>query len=199
MTRQEICTKSCNWLSSICLLSLCLVFQGCPHEHHINTNRDAFIYARTQGQMHNTVTPIARKRGSSYELDLVLRNNLTTKDRPLGLFHPRQELHHIKKENIGLIEVMGLAVLPARLKKEMAALKKTVLAGRNPSIDALAAPHAVWFESLKEKYSLINEENIDQILRKEIGMAFLQVLEDAGVYKRNAAGQAAFDRFIRTI
>ncbi len=160
---------------------------------------DAFIYARTQGQMHNTVTPIARKRGSSYELDLVLRNNLTTKDRPLGLFHPRQELHHIKKENIGLIEVMGLAVLPARLKKEMAALKKTVLAGRNPSLDALAAPHAVWFESLKEKYSLINEENIDQILRKEIGMAFLQVLEDAGVYKRNAAGQAAFDRFIRTI
>lgn len=160
------------------------------------TDEAAFIYAQTDGEPHNTITPIARKRGENYELDLVLRNNITTEEHPLGVYHPHANLHHIKKENIGLIEVMGLAVLPARLKGEMESLKEAMLAGKDLSQDELLDKHAPWVEEMKAKYEIINAENIDEIIQKEIGLVFMQVLTDAGVYKRTAEGQAAFDRFI---
>ena len=163
------------------------------------TDEKVFIYAETDGMPHNTITPIARKRGEDYELDLVLRNNITTKEHPLGVFHPHAELHHIKKENIGLIEVMGLDVLPARLKKEMADLRKAILEGRNIRADEELSKHADWAEQIMKRHSTINEANIDDILKEEIGKVFMLVLEDAGVFKRTAEGQEAFDRFIQAL
>ena len=157
------------------------------------TDEAAMILAETDGVPHNTITPIARRRGSDYELDLVLRNNLTTEEHPLGLYHPHAELHHIKKENIGLIEVMGLAVLPARLKTELGEVGKRLLAGESLRDDPLTASHADWAEEIARKYTLTSE-NVDAILQKEVGLVFSTVLEHAGVYKdRNA-----FLRFIHT-
>ena len=163
------------------------------------TDEAAFIYAVTDGELHNTITPIARKRGENFELDLVLRNNITTEEHPLGVYHPHAKLHHIKKENIGLIEVMGLAVLPARLKTEMAHLKEALLAGANLRENEELAKHADWVDEFVPKYEKIDETNIDSIIEKEIGLVFMEVLEDAGVYKRTAEGQKAFDRFLQTL
>lgn len=159
----------------------------------------AFIFAETDGEPHNTITPIARKRGDKFELDLVLRNNITTEEHPLGVYHPHAKLHHIKKENIGLIEVMGLAVLPARLKGEMERLAEAVLSGADLRKDEELSKHADWVEEFLPKYPRVDQNNITEILHKEIGNVFMEVLEDAGVYKRDEAGQAAFDRFLSTL
>lgn len=163
------------------------------------TDEAAFIFANTDGEPHNTITPIARRRGENYELDLVLRNNITTEEHPLGVYHPHANLHHIKKENIGLIEVMGLAVLPARLKDEMAQLKSAMLAGSDIRTDETLAKHADWVDEFRTKYERIDESNIDEIVRKEIGLVFLEVLKDAGVYKCTGDGRDAFLRFIETV
>lgn len=163
------------------------------------TDEAAFIFAKTDGEPHNTITPIARKRGDHYELDLVLRNNITTEEHPLGVYHPHAKLHHIKKENIGLIEVMGLAVLPSRLKGEMEQLKAAILAGKDLRSDEVLEKHADWTDEFSAKYDKIDEGNMDEIVEKEIGLVFLQVLEDAGVYKRTPEGQEAFNRFIRSL
>lgn len=163
------------------------------------TDEAAGIFSMTDGEPHNTLTPIARMRAGKYELDLVLRNNLTTKEHPLGVFHPHSELHHIKKENIGLIEVMGLAILPARLKTEMELLKEYILEGKPLRSHELLVKHADWAEAFMPSYPVITEDNIEQILRNEIGKVFLTVLEHAGVYKRTPQGQEAFDRFIHTL
>jgi len=156
------------------------------------TDEAAFIYACTDAP-HNTITPIARRREEAYELDLVLRNNITTAEHPLGVYHPHEELHHIKKENIGLIEVMGLAVLPARLKQELAELETAILA--HAPLTGELEKHSVWVEELKTRYAF-TAENITAILRDEVGKVFARVLEHAGVYKRDAAGRAAFVRFV---
>ncbi|MDD6742224.1 MAG: UDP-glucose--hexose-1-phosphate uridylyltransferase [Roseburia porci] len=163
------------------------------------TDEDAFIFAETNGEPHNTITPIARKRGEDYELDLVLRNNITTEEHPLGVYHPHAKLHHIKKENIGLIEVMGLAVLPARLKDEMAALSKAILEKKDIRADEVLAKHADWVEEFLPKYDHIDETNIMDILHEEIGLVFNEVLKDAGVYKCTEEGRKAFMRFIDTV
>lgn len=160
------------------------------------TDEAAFIFAETDGEPHNTITPIARKRGDKFELDLVLRNNITTGEHPLGVYHPHAKLHHIKKENIGLIEVMGLAVLPARLKGEMERLAEAILSGADIRKDEELAKHADWVEEFLPAYPDVDREHIMEILHKEIGNVFMEVLEDAGVYKRDAEGQAAFDRFL---
>lgn len=163
------------------------------------TDEAAFIFAETDGEPHNTITPIARKNGERYELDLVLRNNITTPEHPLGVYHPHSELHHIKKENIGLIEVMGLAVLPSRLKNEIALLETAILENRDISNDETLSKHAEWTKEIKVKYSDINENNIDKIIKDEIGLVFAKVLEHAGVYKRNPEGIAAFKRFAESV
>lgn len=163
------------------------------------TDEEAFIYAYTDGEPHNTITPIARKRGDKFELDLVLRNNITTEEHPLGVYHPHAKLHHIKKENIGLIEVMGLAVLPARLKTEIAELKKAMLAGDDLRADEALAKHADWVEEFSPKYDRIDASNIDGIIEREIGQVFMEVLEDAGVYKRTEEGRKGFHRFIDSL
>ncbi len=163
------------------------------------TDEAAFVFAETDGEPHNTITPIARKRGDQFELDLVLRNNITTKEHPLGVYHPHAKLHHIKKENIGLIEVMGLAVLPARLKGEMERLAEAILSGADIRKDEELEKHADWVEEFLPEYDNISKENIMDILHKEIGNVFMQVLEDAGVYKRTPEGQAAFDRFTASL
>lgn len=163
------------------------------------TDEEVFIYAETDGEPHNTITPIARMREGHYELDLVLRNNITTPEHPLGVYHPHAKLHHIKKENIGLIEVMGLAVLPTRLKDEMEKLKEAMLAGRDLREDEVLEKHARWVEEFKPKYDHIDSSNIDSIVEKEIGLVFMQVLEDAGVYKRTPEGRQAFDRFTASL
>ena len=160
------------------------------------TDEEAFVFAETDGEPHNTITPIARKRGDKFELDLVLRNNITTQEHPLGVYHPHAELHHIKKENIGLIEVMGLAVLPARLKDEMEKLANAILSSEDIRKDEMLEKHADWVDAFLPKYHEVNPENIMDILHKEIGDVFMRVLEDAGVYKRTEEGQAAFDRFV---
>lgn len=147
------------------------------------TDEKAFIFAETDGVPHNTITPIARKNGENFELDLVLRNNITTKEHPMGVYHPHAELHHIKKENIGLIEVMGLAVLPARLKTEMALLKTAMLESRDLKSDEVLEKHADWADEIKAKYSDINKDNIDKIIEDEIGIVFSKVLSHAGVFK----------------
>ena len=159
------------------------------------TDEAAVILAETDGVPHNTITPIVRRRGEDYQIDLVLRNNLTTEEYPLGLYHPHQTLHHIKKENIGLIEVMGLAVLPSRLKAELEALRSAILSGADLKADPLTAAHADWAGELKTRYTF-TEENTAEILRREVGAVFLQVLCDAGVYKRDEAGKTAFLRFV---
>ena len=156
------------------------------------------ILSETGGVPHNTVTPIARRRGEDYELDLVLRNNRTSEEHPLGIFHPHREKHHIKKENIGLIEVMGLAVLPARLKTELAAVAEALVTGKDLRADPLTALHADWAEEIRARRS-INAENVLSVVREETGRVFAGVLEDAGVYKRDAAGKAAFRRFIAAL
>ena len=160
---------------------------------------DCFIFAETDGQMHNTITPIARKRGKNFELDLVLRNNITTPEHPMGVYHPHAKLHHIKKENIGLIEVMGLAVLPSRLKGEMAELAEA-LVQKTPTGDygEAIAKHAPWAQELQQRYE-ITADNVEEILHKEIGLVFSQVLEDAGVYKMDEQGRAGFVRFLASI
>lgn len=163
------------------------------------TDEAAFIYAETDGEPHNTITPIARKRNGKFELDLVLRNNITTKEHPLGVYHPHGELHHIKKENIGLIEVMGLAVLPARLKDELEHLKEAMLEGRDITGDEELGKHADWVEELKVKYGSFERSTIDKVIEDEVGLVFSQVLEHAGVYKRTVEGQEAFGRFIDAV
>lgn len=163
------------------------------------TDEDAFIFAETDGTPHNTITPIARRRGGLFELDLTLRNNITTEEHPLGVYHPHAKLHHIKKENIGLIEVMGLAVLPARLKGEMELLKEYILEGKDIRSNEQIAKHADWVDEFLPAYTDINAGNVDHILEQEVGKVFCQVLEDAGVYKCTDEGLAAFDRFIRTL
>lgn len=162
------------------------------------TDAEATIFAETDGVPHNTITPIARRRGSDYEIDLVLRNNLTTEEHPLGVYHPHAELHHIKKENIGLIEVMGLAVLPARLKAELAAVAEKLAKGEDLRADPLTASHADWAEGFKGKYEITADNALD-VVQKETGLVFAQVLEHAGVYKRNAEGKEAFLRFLNTL
>ena len=162
------------------------------------TDESAFIFANTNGEPHNTITPIARKSGDMFELDLVLRNNITTPEHPLGVYHPHSELHNIKKENIGLIEVMGLAVLPARLKNEMSWLSDAILKGEDLRANEKLAKHADWVESFIQKYD-VNKENIEEILQKEIGVVFAKVLEHAGVYKRDEKGIAAFKKFIGSV
>lgn len=157
------------------------------------------IYSRTNDIPHNTITPIARISGGKYECDLVLRNNRTTEERPLGIFHPNPSLHHIKKENIGLIEVMGLAVLPARLSKEMAILKEKLVAGEDVGSEPSLAAHAVWADEIIKRHPEFSAENADDIIRLELGKVFEQVLSDCGVFKRDKDGVAAFARFIESI
>lgn len=158
----------------------------------------AFIFVETDGEPHNTITPIARRRGEAYELDLVLRNNITTEEHPLGVYHPHAELHHIKKENIGLIEVMGLAVLPSRLKGELAALEEAILNGTDVRSDPVLGKHAPWVEELMLRHSF-TPENTAAILQEEVGRVFAKVLEHAGVYKRTEHGRKAFLRFVDTV
>jgi len=162
------------------------------------TDEDAFIYAETDGEPHNTITPIARMRDGLFELDLALRNNITTEECPLGVYHPHAELHHIKKENIGLIEVMGLAVLPARLQAEMDLMAQFILEGKDLRVDETLEKHADWYDSFRDEYSF-TEENVGTILQDEIGKVFVKVLEDAGVYKCTPEGREAFDRFLAVL
>lgn len=162
------------------------------------TDESAFIFAETDGELHNTITPIARMRNGKYELDLVLRNNITTDEHPLGVYHPHAELHHIKKENIGLIEVMGLAVLPARLKEELQLLTDALVSGADIRADERIAKHADWADELKTRYTFTADNAMD-IVKKEVGIVFSEVLEHAGVFKRNDIGHAAFLCFISSI
>ncbi len=162
------------------------------------TDESVFIYAETDGEPHNTITPIARKRNGIFEMDLVLRNNITTEEHPLGVYHPHEELHHIKKENIGLIEVMGLAVLPARLKLELAALAGKLISGEDMRKDELTAKHADWAEGLKGQYDF-TIRNAAWILKSEVGKVYAKVLEHAGVFKRDENGRRAFRKFISQV
>ena len=162
------------------------------------TDEAAFVFAETDGEPHNTITPIARMRDGKFELDLVLRNNITTEEYPLGVYHPHQELHHIKKENIGLIEVMGLAVLPARLKTELNGVARALARGEDLRADEMLAKHADWAEELKSRYTF-TEENAEEILRREVGVVFATVLEHAGVYKCTPEGREAFLRFVQSV
>lgn len=162
------------------------------------TDRTAFVFAETDGEPHNTITPIARMNDSKFELDLVLRNNITTEEHPLGVYHPHADVHHIKKENIGLIEVMGLAVLPARLRDEIATMCEYIKVGKDFADNADIEKHKEWFDGIKDKYTF-TPDNTEKILKKEIGAVFERVLEDAGVYKRTDEGKAAFLRFIDSV
>lgn len=173
-------------------------------EHILNawrgyTDKEAFIFAETDGEKHNTITPIARKRGELFELDLALRNNITTEEHPLGVYHPHAHLHHIKKENIGLIEVMGLAVLPSRLKNEMEQLADYIVNGKDLRKDEALEKHADWVEAFSKNYDKIDSSNVDEILRQEIGKVFCEVLECAGVYKNTDEGLEAFMRFVNSL
>ena len=164
------------------------------------TDEEAFIFAETDGTPHNTITPVARKRGDEYELDLALRNNITTEERPLGVYHPRNEYHHIKKENIGGIEVMGLAILPARLKKEFELLGEYILEGKDVRSNEELVKHADWVQEFLPKYAgKINKDNVEDIIKDEAGQVFVKVLEDAGVFKTTPEGRKYFDRFISTL
>lgn len=163
------------------------------------TDEDAFIYAETDGTPHNTITPIARKKGDMYELDLTLRNNITTEEHPLGVYHPHAQYHNIKKENIGLIEVMGLAVLPSRLKEELEILADYIVEGKDIRSNEKIAKHADWTDSFLPKYDSITKDNVMDILKEETGIVFTHVLEDAGVYKCTEEGRKAFMRFIETL
>lgn len=163
------------------------------------TDETAFIFAETDGEPHNTITPIARKVGDTFELDLALRNNITTEEHPLGVYHPHAQYHHIKKENIGLIEVMGLAVLPARLKAELELLADYILSGKDLRSSEAIAKHADWVEEFLPAYDTVTVDNVMDILKKEVGIVFVHVLEDAGVYKCTPEGRDAFMRFIQTL
>ena len=163
------------------------------------TDESAFIYAETDNEPHNTITPIARIHGKVYELDLTLRNNITTPENPLGVYHPHAEYHHIKKENIGLIEVMGLAVLPARLDSEMRLLAHCLVGGSRIEVHEELLKHQIWVKEIKENYPEINADCIDDIIQEEIGKVFVKVLENAGVFKCDQNGRKAFDRFINTL
>ena len=163
------------------------------------TDEAAFIFAETDGEPHNTITPIARKRDGKFELDLALRNNITTEECPLGVYHPHAEYHHIKKENIGLIEVMGLAILPARLKTEMALLAECLTGDKKLEDYPELEQHAAWAKEIAARRTDLNKDNVDDILKEEIGHVFVHVLEDAGVYKCTDEGRAAFERFIATL
>lgn len=162
------------------------------------TDEEQFIYSETDGEPHNTITPIARMRNGKFEMDLVLRNNITTKECPLGFYHPHPEYHHIKRENIGLIEVMGLAVLPSRLKTEMADLAKAMLSGEDIRNNEKLAPHYEWSKMIKAKYE-INEKNIDDIIKEEIGIVFTSILEQCGVYSRDEFGKKGFIKFAQSV
>ena len=200
----DVCAGIVNWPMSVIRLT-------CPDPQRLidladkiltswrnYTDETAVIFSHTDGVPHNTITPIARRRGEAYELDLVLRNNLTTPEHPLGLYHPHAQLHHIKKENIGLIEVMGLAVLPARLKEELSAVAEALVAGSGLHSNPLTAKHADWAEAFSKKYRITAENALD-IVKQETGLVFAQVLEHAGVFRRNTDGQAAFLRFLASI
>ena len=163
------------------------------------TDEEAFVFAETDGEPHNTITPIARKKGEFFELDLTLRNNITTKEHPLGVYHPHAQYHHIKKENIGLIEVMGLAVLPARLKTELELLGEYLVEGKDPAEHELLEKHAAWVKEFLPKYESITKENVMDILQEEVGQVFVHVLEDAGVYKCTEEGRKAFKRFLAAL
>ncbi|MCD7828240.1 MAG: UDP-glucose--hexose-1-phosphate uridylyltransferase [Clostridiales bacterium] len=163
------------------------------------TDEEAFIFAETDGVPHNTITPIARKKGGKFQLDLVLRNNITTAEYPDGVYHPHPEYHHIKKENIGLIEVMGLAVLPARLKGEMEELEKAILSGEDISEKENIKKHAEWAEEIKAKYGNIDKYNIDGIVKKEIGLVYAEILRQCGVYGRDEKGRKSLLKFIESI
>ena len=165
----------------------------------VYTDEAAFVFANTDGEPHNTITPIARKVGDIYELDLALRNNITTDEHPLGVYHPHAKRHHIKKENIGLIEVMGLAVLPARLKEEMEILAQYLVEGKDVRSNEVIEKHAEWVDEFKVNYDAFTQENVMEILKKEIGIVFTGVLEDAGVFKCTKEGREAFKRFINTL
>ena len=162
-------------------------------------DEECFIFSHTNDEMHNTITPIARKIRDKFELDLVLRNNITTEEHPLGVYHPHSELHNIKKENIGLIEVMGLAILPARLKTEMEILKQYILENKNIVENEQIIKHSNWVKSFINNYDKITKENIDNIIKQEIGNTFLAVLEHAGVFKRDEKGQKGFEKFINSL
>ena len=173
-------------------------------EHILNqwrtyTDEEVFVFAETDGEPHNTITPIARKTGDTYELDLTLRNNITTEEHPLGVYHPHAQYHHIKKENIGLIEVMGLAVLPSRLKKELELLAEYIVEKKDIRSNSDIEKHADWVEQFLPEYDSITKENIMEILKKEVGDVFVHVLEDAGVYKCTPEGREAFMRFIQKL
>ena len=159
------------------------------------TDADAFVFAETEGTPHNTITPIARKRGDLFEMDLVLRNNITTDEHPDGVYHPHKELHNIKKENIGLIEVMGLAVLPSRLKKELRLVEEAILNGTDLSSNEETAKHSTWVDSFRSNYTF-TKENTEDILKAETGKVFAKCLEHAGVYERSEKGMDAFLRFV---
>ena len=162
------------------------------------TDEEAFIYSETDGVPHNTITPIARRRGEDFELDLVLRNNITTDEHPLGVYHPHAEHHNIKKENIGLIEVMGLAVLPSRLKNEITEMKEMILSGKDFALNEATLKHKDWYLKFRDNYSF-TEENTEEIIKNEIGKTFVRVLSDAGVYKNTEKGRSAFLRFIENV
>lgn len=163
------------------------------------TDEASYIYANTNGEPHNTITPIVRKRDDRFEIDLVLRNNITTEEHPMGLYHPWEEYHHIKKENIGLIEVMGLAVLPARLKDDIEEIKNAILRNEDISNNEKLKEHASWVNQIMRKHTLINKDNVSEILQEEIGIAFKEILECAGVYKRTEEGKKAFLKFVDTV
>ena len=163
------------------------------------TDEAAFVFAETDGEPHNTITPIARKVGDTFELDLALRNNITTEEYPLGVYHPHAEYHHIKKENIGLIEVMGLAILPARLKEEMELLAEYLVEKKDIRSCEALEKHADWAEKIVPLHPELNAENVMDILKEEIGKVFVGVLEDAGVYKCTEEGREAFARFLKTL
>ena len=173
-------------------------------EHILNcwrgyTDEDAFIFAETDGEPHNTITPIARKVDDTFELDLALRNNITTEECPLGVYHPHAQYHHIKKENIGLIEVMGLAILPARLKDELEELSKCLVEGKDVRAVAELEKHADWVDEFLPRHPELNGENVMDILKEEVGKVFVGVLEDAGVYKCTEEGRSAFAKFMATL
>ncbi|MBP5176695.1 MAG: galactose-1-phosphate uridylyltransferase, partial [Treponema sp.] len=167
----------------------------------VYTDEKAFILAETEGEKHNTLNPIARRRGQDFELDLVLRNNITTEEHPLGVYHPHAELHHIKKENIGLIEVMGLAILPGRLKTELSDLNEALRSGKDIFAIERLSKHADWCKELCQKYDFakMGEKECDEVLKEEVGHVFSKVLEHAGVYKYTEEGRKAFGRFIETL
>ena len=164
------------------------------------TDESVGVLAYSDGEPHNTITPIARRHGDDYELDLVLRNNRTSEEHPLGIFHPHAEVHHIKKENIGLIEVMGLAVLPPRLKGALETMER---AWENGEDDLSAHPeieaHDAWYRGLRRSHKGVTGNAVPAMLRDEVGHVFAQVLRDSGVYKRTPEGLAAFDRFAESV